>query len=74
MPRDPSPADTRCDLDPELVDAVAGAVHNLHRPLDGSTPAYPDTHEESDRSKARFILLGLRQAGWRIVRTTEEPS
>lgn len=68
--RAPSPADLRCDLDPTTVDALADQLHALHCvPLIGSASFTPQ-HRDYDLSRARFLLLGLRDAGWRLTRGT----
>lgn len=74
-PRPPSPADLRNHLNPTHVDALAAQLHQMTcLTLWGLTPtAYtiqtlndgtfrptPD-HTDYDRSRARFLLTGLRE-------------
>jgi hypothetical protein len=59
-----SPADIRNNLDPAAVDALADQLHALSCvPLAGQPPEWPDEHRDTDRSKARFVLMGLRDDG-----------
>lgn len=60
----PSPADIRNALDPSAVDAMADQLHRLScAPLSGEVLEWPDEHCDADRSKARFVLMGLREDG-----------
>lgn len=64
-----SPADIRNNLDPTHVDALATQLHSLSCVILGA----PDTlgspeHRNFDRTRARFLLLGLREAGWVMSR------
>lgn len=60
----PSPADIRNDLDPDAVDALADQLHTLSCvPLAGQPQEWPTEHRGADRSKARFVLMGLRDDG-----------
>ena len=72
--RTPSPADARCDLDPATVDALADQLHTLSCvPLIGHTAKPTPKHRDGDLAKARFLLLGLREAGWTLVREIPNP-
>lgn len=69
MSRTPSPADVRCDLPPGTVDALADQLHTLNcTPLIGAAKFTPQ-HRDYDLSRARFLLLGLRDAGWTVTRS-----
>lgn len=69
MNRTPSLADVRCDLDPDTVDALADQLHTLSCvPLIGQAATPPPAHRDNDLSRARFVLLGLREAGWTLTR------
>lgn len=70
-PRPPSPADTRTHLDPTTVDALAHEYHTLHcLPLSGPDPTHDHhSHIDTDRAKARFLLMGLRQHGYTLTPT-----
>ena len=64
-----SPADVRNNLDPAVVDALADQLHMLRCLVIGAPPQqWPDHHRDADRSHARFLLLGLRETGWQLVR------
>lgn len=64
-----SPADIRNNLDPTAVDALADQLHALRCLVIGAPPQqWPDHHRDADRSSARFLLLGLRETGWQLVR------
>jgi len=59
-----SAADVRNHLDPAAVDALADQLHALLCvPVAGPPPSWPENHRDGDRTKARFVLLGLREAG-----------
>lgn len=69
MASTPSPADIRCNLDPDTVDALADQLHTLNcTPLIGPARFTPQ-HRDNDLSRARFLLTGLRDAGWNLTRT-----
>lgn len=72
MTRDPSPADLRNNLTPQAVDALAQQLHLLRCfPILGRDPHIGDlTHADADRAHARFLLMGLRDTGWTLTRTT----
>lgn len=62
-----SPADIRNNLDPGAVDALADQLHALNCLVIGDPPQeWPDSHRDADRSKARFVLMGLREASANI--------
>lgn len=64
-----SPADLRNNLDPAAVDVLADQIHMLCCLAIGAPPQqWPDHHRDADRSNARFILMGLREKDWRMVR------
>jgi hypothetical protein len=63
-----SPGDLRNDLDPAAVDVLADQLHALSCLVIGAAPReWPDDHRVGDRSKARFVLMGLRDRGWQVV-------
>jgi hypothetical protein len=67
-PQQASPADLRSNLDPAEVDALADQFHVLFCVnIAGQQPPWPKSHRDLDRSKARFVLMGLRDAGWRLT-------
>lgn len=69
MPREPSWSEERNNLDPDTVDALADQLHTLLCvPVVGRAPAVLPRHRENDLTKARFMLLGLREARWHLVR------
>lgn len=72
--RTPSPADTRCHLDPAQVDAAAAAYHqHTCRPILGvDLTATDERHLDGDRTHARFMLMTLRDLGWRLIPHTRE--
>ncbi len=62
MSRDPSPADTRCNLHPDHVDAMADTLHAYRCiPLGGHDPfTGQPTHRAGDLAAARVLLMTLR--------------
>lgn len=68
-PTEASPADIRNGLDPVEVDALAMQLHSLSCVVLGAPGALssPD-HAIFDRTRARFILLGLREWGWSLTK------
>jgi hypothetical protein len=75
MTTDTLNADERNGLDPAQVDALALQLHALHcRPMFSRQPSWDDRHWDGDRAKARFLLLGLRDDGWRLAPTWPPPS
>lgn len=68
-PIEPSPADIRNGLNPAEVDALTMQLHSLSCVVLGAPDSLASTeHRNVDRAKARFILLGLREAGWSLTR------
>lgn len=62
-----SPGDIRNDLDPTVVDVVADQIHALSCLVIGAPPRnWPDDHRVADRSKARFVMMGLRDRGYEV--------
>lgn len=57
------------ELSPDAVDALARELHQLQCQIvigrDGG-PDFLGIHRGTDRSKARFLLLGLRASGYEL--------
>ncbi|MER7331684.1 MULTISPECIES: hypothetical protein [unclassified Micromonospora] len=69
MSRTPSPADQRCNLNPDVVDALADQLHTLNcTPLIGAAAKFTPQHRDNDLAQARFLLQGLRGTGWELTR------
>lgn len=63
----PSPADLHLGPDPAHVQAMADELHRmLCTALFPATtsPLFSEQHHDGDRSKARFVLAGLRDSGY----------
>lgn len=68
-PAEASPADIRNGLDPAEVDALAMQLHSLSCVVMGMPDSLSSPeHRASDRAKARFLLLGLRESGWSMTK------
>ncbi|MEU0078547.1 hypothetical protein ABZY58_11675 [Micromonospora tulbaghiae] len=73
MTRSPSPADERCNLDPDTVDALADQLHVLNcTPLIGDATFTPQ-HRDYDLARARHLLAGLADTGWTLTRKPASP-